>query len=106
MVRLLTLAVVGGLAAVLTTSSAVADDAQASAPAAAATKAPAAKAAPAPTTTTAPAVVVAPRRTYRSYSYNPTTSGRYYRGVRNRAYAYGVRDAASKSLGVNQPFSR
>ena len=103
MVRLLTLAVVGGLAAVLATSSAVADDAQASAPAA---KAPAATAAPAPTTTTAPAVVVAPRRTYRSYSYNPTTSGRYYRGVRNRAYAYGVRDAASKSLGVNQPFSR
>ena len=104
MVRLLTLAVLGGFAAFLATSTVEANDsAAATAPAAAVTKATAAAATPAPTA--APARVAAPRRTYRSYSYSPTSSNRL-RGYRSRAYAYGVRDAASKSLGVNQPFSR
>ena len=104
MVRLLTLAVLAGVAALWATSTVQANEgAKATAPAAAVSQAPAAAAAPAPAA--APARVAAPRRTYRTYSYNPTSTNRV-RGYRSRAYAYGVRDAASKSLGVNQPFSR
>lgn len=103
MVRLLTLALLGGFAAFLATSTVEANDNAAAAPAAAVSQAPAAAAAPAPAA--APVRVAAPRRSYRTYSYAPTSTNRM-RGYRSRAYAYGVRDAASKSLGVNQPFNR
>jgi len=104
MVRLLTLAVLAGFAAFWATSTVAANDgATATAPAAAVSQAPAVAVAPAPAA--APVRVAAPRRSYRTYSYSPTNTNRV-RGYRSRAYAYGVRDAASKSLGVNQPFNR
>lgn len=105
MARLLTLAVLAGLGALLATSSAQAvEDQPAAAGKAAITSAPAVAAAPAPAAPTTTRMA-APRRTYRSYSYNPTTIGGT-RGARSRSYQGGVRDAASKVLGVYQPFYR
>ena len=106
MARLLSLAVVATLALFVTTVSAQAADpaakaqaGQSKAPAATAQAAPAAAApattAPAPRTTT---------RTYRRYSYDPGYTGNYR--LTGRAYANGIRDAASKSVGRYQPWSR
>jgi hypothetical protein len=52
-----------------------------------------------PSTTT-----TAPTQSYRTYSYNPGMDST--NSYRSRSYSNGVRDAASKVLGVYSPFSR
>lgn len=52
-----------------------------------------------------PSTVQAPTRVYRSYSYSPNM-GSMSRGYNSRAYSNGIRGANSKVLGIDQPFSR